>query len=171
MHTAESELLVRAYVGIGSNLDDPCAQVLRAIAELDEIPGSCCVRTSSLYRSRPMGPADQPDFVNAVAALDTTLPVLRLFEHLQALELRHGRVRGGQPWGPRTLDLDLLTYGDIRVADDTLTVPHPGVLQRDFVLHPLYEIAPDLCLPGHGSIADYLATCAGHGLERLRSPA
>lgn len=170
LQAADSNVLVRAYVGIGSNWDDPHSQVLRTIAELDDIPSSCCVRCSALYRSRPMGPADQPDFINAVAAVDTSLPPRRLLERLHDLETRHGRVRNGRPWGPRTLDLDLLIYGDIRIADDVLTVPHPGLLQRDFVLHPLYEIAPDLDLPGHGPIARYLATCASHGLERLGPP-
>jgi len=164
------EPLVRAYIGIGSNLADPWNQVKRAIAELDEIPDCCCVKHSSLYRSRPLGPTDQPDFVNAVAAVDTTLSAQRLLEILHEIERRHGRVRGAQQWGPRTLDLDLLVYGSACIVSESLTVPHPGVVQRDFVLHPLYEIEPDMQVPGHGPIAGYLSRCVDHGLERLGNP-
>lgn len=164
------EPLVRAYIGIGSNMSDPWGRVRQAIAELDEIPHCCCVKHSSLYRSRPLGPADQPDFVNAVAAVDTTLSARRLLEILHEIERRHGRVRSRR-WGPRTLDLDLLVYGSECIVSESLTVPHPGVVQRDFVLHPLYEIEPDLQVPGHGPIAGYLNCCVDHGLERIGNPA
>ena len=164
------EPLVRAYIGIGSNMSDPWGQVRQAIAELDEIPHCCCVKHSSLYRSRPLGPADQPDFVNAVAAVDTTLSAQRLLELLHDIEWRHGRVRT-EHWGPRTLDLDLLVYGDVRIDSESLTVPRPGVVRRDFVLRPLYEIEPDLQVPGHGPIAGYLNRCVDHGLERIGNPA
>lgn len=162
--------LVRAYIGIGSNMDEPVTHVVQAIAELDDIPGCCCVRYSSLYRTAPMGPTDQADFINAVAAVDTTLTALQLFERLQDLERRHGRVRSEPRWGPRSLDLDLLIYGAARIDGWDLTVPHPGMLQRDFVLYPLHEIAPDLQLPDHGPIADHLPQCISHGLERLGIP-
>jgi 2-amino-4-hydroxy-6-hydroxymethyldihydropteridine diphosphokinase len=164
------EPLVRAYIGIGSNMADPWSQVKQAIAELDEIPECCCVKHSSLYRSRPLGPADQPAYVNAVAAVDTTLPAQRLLEGLHEIERRHGRVRTGERWGPRTLDLDLLVYGNACIASATLTVPHPGLIRRDFVLHPLYEIEPDLQVPGHGPIVGYLTACVDHGLERIGYP-
>jgi len=153
--------MVRTYIGIGSNLADPESQVMRALAELDEIPDCCCVKQSSLYHSKPLGPQDQPDFVNAVAALDAALPAERLLEELQRIENRHGRARSGPRWGPRTLDLDLLVYGDAILASETLTVPHPGLLERDFVLCPLYEIAPDLEVPGRGPIEAYIAGCRG----------
>lgn len=165
------EPLVRAYIGIGSNMSDPCSQVRQAIAELDEIPDCCCVKRSSLYRSRPLGPEDQPDFVNAVAAVDTTLSALQLLQILHDIERCHGRVRSGQRWGPRTLDLDLLVYGNARIVSEVLTVPHPGVVRRDFVLRPLHEIEPDLQVPGHGPIVGYLSRCVDHGLERIGKPA
>lgn len=159
--------LVRAYIGIGSNLANPWNQVMQAIAELDDIPECCCVKHSSLYRSKPLGPPEQPDFVNAVAAVDTALSAQRLLQALQEIENRHGRARSGSRWGPRTLDLDLLVFGSACIASETLTVPHPGLVQRDFVLCPLYEIAPDLQVPGHGPIGAYLAGCGDHRVERI----
>lgn len=162
--------MVRTYIGIGSNLADPARQVMQAIAELDGILGCCCVGHSSLYASRPLGPQDQPDYVNAVAALDSALPAPRLLAELQRIEHLHGRTRSGPRWGPRILDLDLLLYGDEIIASDTLTVPHPGLLERDFVLCPLHEIAPDLQVPGGGAIEAYIAGCRGAagGVTKLR---
>ncbi len=145
-----------AFVGLGSNLDDPEAQVRRALDELAGLPESVLERTSSLYRTAPMGPPDQPDYVNAVARLATRLAPHRLLSALQAIERAHGRVRGVH-WGPRTLDLDLLLYDALRIADARLTVPHPGIAERSFVLTPLAEIAPDLDIPGVGAAAAVLA--------------
>ena len=135
--------MTTAYVGIGSNLDDPRAHVLRAFAELDRMPHTRLVKRSSLYRSAPLGHTDQPDFVNAVAQLETGLPAERLLAELQEIEGRHGRKRTFQN-APRTLDLDLLLFGAARLDSETLTVPHPRMHQRAFVLQPLLEIAPDL---------------------------
>jgi 2-amino-4-hydroxy-6-hydroxymethyldihydropteridine diphosphokinase len=132
-----------AYVGIGSNLDDPRAHVTRALGELDQLPHTRVVRKSSLYRSAPLGYAAQPDFVNAVAQLETGLPAERLLAELQEVEARHGRKRSFAN-APRTLDLDLLLYGSLSLALPQLTIPHPRMHERAFVLEPLLEIAPHL---------------------------
>ena len=160
-------MTTRAYIGLGSNLDDPAAQVRRALDLLVSLPGSRLYSHSSLYRSAPLGPADQPDYVNAVAALDTDLDAHALLHELQAIETEQGRVRGDQRWGPRTLDLDLLLYGDAVINDAELTVPHPGLPVRAFVLYPLMEIAPDLMVPGRGSLQELVARCPRDGLARL----
>jgi len=140
-----------AYVGIGSNLGNPVQHVHQAMEDIASEEGIRCVARSSLYRSAPMGPADQPDFINAVVALLTTLSARELLHRMQAIESAHGRVRGRERWGPRTLDLDLLVYGADRIDDPDLTVPHPGIVERNFVLLPLAELAPDLDVPGLGS--------------------
>ena len=158
---------VTVYIGLGSNLDEPIDQVRRALGELGQLPESRLLARSSLYRSRPMGPMGQPDYVNAVAALATTLAPLDLLDELQGIEVRHGRVRAGERWGPRSLDLDLLLYGDQVIDNDRLTVPHYGLRQRAFVLQPLREIAPDVRLPGGESLETLAAACPGDGLERL----
>jgi len=159
---------VRAFIGLGSNLDEPEQQVLRACQELVTLSNTACLRCSSLYRSRPLGPQDQPDFINAVAELRTGLAPERLLEELQGIETSHGRVRGGERWGPRPLDLDLLLFADRVIRTPRLTVPHPGLGQRGFVLYPLLEIAgPELEIPGHGPLGPLAAACARGGLERL----
>jgi 2-amino-4-hydroxy-6-hydroxymethyldihydropteridine diphosphokinase len=132
-----------AYVGIGSNLQDPRAHVLTAFHELDRLPHTRVVKKSSLYRSAPVGHVAQPDFVNAVAQLETGLPAERLLGELQDVETRHGRERSF-PNAPRTLDLDLLLYGEARIDLPALTIPHPRMHERAFVLKPLLEIAPHL---------------------------
>lgn len=135
--------MTAAYVGLGSNLEDPARQVESALRELDDLPHTRVVKRSSLYRTAPVGYADQPDFVNAVAQLETGLPADRLLDELQALEARHGRVRSF-PNAPRTLDLDLLLFGDLVMDSERLTLPHPRMRERDFVMRPLREIAPEL---------------------------
>ena len=147
-----------AFVGIGSNLDDPRAQVLRAFEELEALPHTRVVKKSSLYRSAPVGYAAQPDFVNAVAQLETGLPAERLLAELQAIELRHGRSRSFAN-APRTLDLDLLLYGAAQLKTATLQVPHPRMRERAFVLKPLLEIAPQLPFSLDG--------CANQDVERI----
>jgi 2-amino-4-hydroxy-6-hydroxymethyldihydropteridine diphosphokinase len=138
--------LTTAYVGLGSNLADPVRQVEAALAELDRVPQTRLIKRSSLYRTKPVGYAAQPDFVNAVAQLETGLAPERLLDELQAIEARHGRERSF-PNAPRTLDLDLLLFGKLVVQTERLTVPHPRMRERAFVLEPLREIAPDLELP------------------------
>jgi 2-amino-4-hydroxy-6-hydroxymethyldihydropteridine diphosphokinase len=156
-----------AYIGIGSNLDDPASQVKEALEELDGIPDSVLVSQSSLYASKPMGSADQPDYVNAVAALDTLLSAEELLQALQKIEQRLGRERDGEKWGPRIIDLDLLLYGKKTIKTDTLTVPHPGLHERDFVIIPLAEIAGNLNIPGKGLLSTLIAACENHSVRKL----
>src|SRR5512143_2239 len=146
-------MTVRVYIGLGSNLDDPLSQVQTAIDELASLPQSRLHEVSPLYRTPPLGPADQPDYINAVAAIDTDLEPLALLDQLQRIEQHHGRVRGRLRWGPRTLDLDILLYGDRLITNERLTVPHPGLHERPFVIFPLLAIAPELLLPDGTSIA------------------
>ncbi|HSG98161.1 MAG TPA: 2-amino-4-hydroxy-6-hydroxymethyldihydropteridine diphosphokinase [Woeseiaceae bacterium] len=141
-----------AYVGLGSNLQLPARQIDDALGLLAEIPGTQLLAASSLYRSTPFGGVEQPDFVNAAAALLTTLPPRALLTELQEIEHRQGRDRDGTRWGPRVLDLDLLVYSGARIDEPGLSVPHPGIAQRNFVLLPLGEIAPDLVIPGLGRV-------------------
>jgi 2-amino-4-hydroxy-6-hydroxymethyldihydropteridine diphosphokinase len=154
-----------AYVGLGSNLDAPQRQVTQALRELSGIPRTRLVRRSSLYRSAPLGYTAQPEFVNAVAALDTALSPEELLTELQAIEARHGRLRSF-PDAPRTLDLDLLLYGG-EVRDSVqLTVPHPRMHERAFVLKPLLELAPEISIPGRGPAEAFLAACTGQQVEK-----
>ncbi len=157
-------MLARAYIGIGSNLAAPIAQVRAAIEALGQLNQSQLIKASPLYRNPPMGPADQPDYVNAVAALDTTLEPLALLSALQALEADAGRQRNGQRWGPRPLDLDILLYADITMTSAQLTLPHPGLPSRAFVLYPLADIHPELDVPGHGPLASLLAQVSAEDL-------
>lgn len=154
------------YVGLGSNLDDPLAQVQRAFDELGTFPGTRLVLHSSLYASEPLGPSGQPDYINAVALLHTSLAPLALLEELQLLEKAHRRTRS-QHWGPRTLDLDILLYADRQIDLPRLRVPHPQMHSRNFVLAPLCEIAPDLVVPGRGRVEQLLAQSDDRRIKRL----
>lgn len=158
---------IPAYVALGSNLDDPRAQVERAFGALGELNETRLVVRSSLYRSRPLGPVEQPDFVNAVAGILTRLEPSSLLAELKALEERLGREKPAVRWGPRRIDLDLLVHGSARIDETGLTVPHPGIAERAFVLEPLAEIAPDLDVPGLGKVSSLLARLAASGLERI----
>ena len=149
-----------AYVGIGSNLDDPRRQVLNAFSDLDRLPHTRVVKKSSLYRTAPMGHADQPDFINAVAQLETGLFAERLLAELQAVEARHGRQRSF-PNAPRTLDLDVLLFGDLALDSPALKIPHPRMLERAFVLKPLLEISPEL------KTRISMEACADQRVERI----
>ena len=143
-----------AFVGLGSNLDRPARQIETAIELLQGIPGSELLRYSSLYRSSPLGGIEQPDCMNAVAAMSTTLSAQEFLEELQAIEHLRGREDSHIRWGPRILDLDLLLYGDLIIDEPGLSVPHPGIAARNFVLLPLREIAPELEIPGLGRVQD-----------------
>jgi 2-amino-4-hydroxy-6-hydroxymethyldihydropteridine diphosphokinase len=158
---------VIAYIGLGSNLADPVAQINKARAACGALAGVKEAAFSGLYRSPPMGPKDQPDYVNAVMAVATDLSPIELLHALQGIERKQGRVRTGERWGARTLDLDLLIYGDRRIEQTDLTVPHPGIADRAFVLYPLYEIAPDLVVPGKGPLVNLIASCPLDGLKRI----
>ncbi|MCB4361120.1 2-amino-4-hydroxy-6-hydroxymethyldihydropteridine diphosphokinase [Quatrionicoccus australiensis] len=155
-----------AYVALGANLGDPASTVRAAFGALANLPESRVVHTSSLYRTAPVGLADQPDFINAVAALETTLAPESLLDALLDLENRFGRQRAEKN-GPRTLDLDLLLYNDQFLDLPRLQLPHPRLHLRAFVLQPLAEIAPDLLIPGRGSIAAWLPAVANQGIVRL----
>ncbi|MEF3192971.1 MAG: 2-amino-4-hydroxy-6-hydroxymethyldihydropteridine diphosphokinase [Halothiobacillaceae bacterium] len=148
-----------AYIGLGSNLSDPARQVGRALGAIAALPASRLTAASRLYRSPPMGPKDQPDYINAVAALETTLTPHDLLHALQTIEHDFGRVRLRR-WGERIIDLDLLLYDNVCLDAPELTLPHPGIGERAFVLRPLAEIAPDLVIPGLGPLANLLAACA-----------
>jgi len=155
------------YIGVGSNLEDPRAQVLAALQRLEKLPQTRLISTSRLYRSRPFGPVAQPDFVNAAAGVLTRLDPPALLEELKAIEKAMGRPESHEHWGPRIIDLDLLAQGCERSSDQLLTLPHPGIVERNFVLYPLAEIAPDLDLPGLGRVADLAALLTADGLTRL----
>ncbi|MGD9387908.1 MAG: 2-amino-4-hydroxy-6-hydroxymethyldihydropteridine diphosphokinase [Gammaproteobacteria bacterium] len=161
------ERLLPAYIGLGSNLDDPARQLAQAVAALGHLPSSRLVSVSSVYRNPPMGPADQPDYLNAVAGILTALEPAELLARLQAIEAAQGRRRDGERWGPRTLDLDLLLHGSVRLQSESLTLPHPGLRSRPFVLVPLAEIAPGLRLPDGSLVARLAAATPGDGLQRL----
>ncbi len=156
-----------AYIGMGSNLSDPRAQVLEARARLASLPLTRVVLSSPLYRSRPLGPVAQPDFINAVAGVLTQLDPAALLAALQALEVRLGRPPQHERWGPRIIDLDLLSYGSERRSEAALTLPHPGIVERNFVLYPLADIAPDLDLPGLGRVAELKKRVTPEGLTLL----
>ncbi|MCG6396314.1 2-amino-4-hydroxy-6-hydroxymethyldihydropteridine diphosphokinase [Vibrio alginolyticus] len=151
-------------MAIGSNLADPLDQVNRAIAALGAIPQSRLVRHSAFYRTAPMGPAGQPDYLNAAVLLETDLTPHQLLDATQAIELAHGRVRKDERWGPRTLDLDIMLFGDMVISDARLTVPHYGLKVREFMLYPLAEIAPGLILPDGEPLAAVVARTPENGL-------
>ena len=155
-----------AYVALGANLGNPRATVLAAFAALANLPESRVARCSSLYRTAPVGILSQPDFVNAVALLETTLAPEALLDALLDIEARFGRIRRERN-GPRTLDLDLLLYDDIELDLPRLTLPHPRLHLRAFVLLPLAEVAPDLAIPRRGSVAAWLPAVANQGIVRL----
>ena len=170
MTVTSQPFAVTAYIALGSNLDDPESHVRQAMAQLHRLPASRCSAHSSLYRSPPMGPQDQPEYIKAVVRLDTDLSALELLDAMQSIEWAHGRRRQSERhWGARTLDLDLLLYGEQSIQSNRLQVPHPGLAERDFVLTPLYEIAPQLQVPGLGAVCTLVRRCIGGGLHRLAS--
>ena len=154
-----------AYIALGANLGDPPQKIEQALRSLAALPGTHLRRRSSLYRSAPLGPVDQPDFCNAVCLIETTLEPLPLLDALQLIERAAGRTRG-RHWGPRTLDLDLLLIPGVARADARLQLPHPHLHERNFVLLPLCEIAPDLEIPGHGHVRALCASVTGGRIAR-----
>ncbi|HQT42816.1 MAG TPA: 2-amino-4-hydroxy-6-hydroxymethyldihydropteridine diphosphokinase [Halothiobacillus sp.] len=155
---------VDSFIALGSNLGHPLAQLARAFQALDHLPHTRVLRVSQLYANPPMGPQDQPDYVNAVALLSTRLAPLDLLDALKALEHAAGRF-ATRHWGARVLDLDILTYGTETIDSATLTIPHPGISDRRFVLAPWAEIAPQIALPDGRRIADLLAAAPNHPLR------
>jgi 2-amino-4-hydroxy-6-hydroxymethyldihydropteridine diphosphokinase len=158
---------IPAYVALGSNLDDPSVQVARAFTALAGLRGSRMVARSSLYRSPAFGPVAQPDFVNAVAGMLTTLDAATMLAELKALEERLGRDRPVVRWGPRLIDLDLLVHGTTRIDEPQIQVPHPGIADRAFVLTPLAEVAPDIDVPGVGRVRTLAARVDEAGMSRI----
>lgn len=156
-----------AYIGLGSNLENPRQQVEQALRELAQIPETNLVTASPWYQSRAVGSGEQEDYINGVAQLDTALEPHALLDQLQAIENAHERVREIR-WGPRTLDLDLLLFGSETIDTERLQVPHPYLTQRNFVLYPLADIAPQLILPCGDTLESLMANCASDGLHQLK---
>jgi len=154
-----------AYIGLGSNLSDPQAQILSAVAKLKQLEHCVVSQVSALYFSRPMGPQDQPDYMNAVVAIETSLSAIELLEQLQNIEKKAGRVRKDDRWGARVLDLDILLFDQQLINTERLTVPHYGLKQREFVLLPLAEIAPSLILPDGDNILALAQKIDKNGLK------
>ncbi|RBW51076.1 2-amino-4-hydroxy-6-hydroxymethyldihydropteridine diphosphokinase [Marinobacter sp. F3R11] len=160
---------IDAFIGLGSNLQDPAAQLARAVAELAALPDTTLVAQSPFYASKPVGPQDQPDYVNGAVWLSTGLDPHTLLNQLQAIEQAHGRERL-RHWGPRTLDLDLLVFGTQTLDDERLTVPHRELSNRDFALQPLLDLKPDLRLPDGTAIAHLRTQCPDNRLRKLPPP-
>lgn len=156
-----------AYIGIGGNLAQPIDTVNSAIEALKTLTQSQWLGVSSLYRSKPMGPADQPDYINAVASIDTQLEPLQLLDKLQQIEQQHGRVRKDERWGPRSLDLDLLLFGEQHINHPRLIVPHYGMREREFVLHPLYELQADIIFTDGISLQQLVEQVPANGIEKI----
>ena len=159
-----------AYIGLGSNLDEPARQVARAIDAIAAIPSTRLLRASRFYLTAPWGRADQPAFVNAAVAIATRLSPRALLDALLAIERAHGRHRDGARWGPRTLDLDILLYGDLRIDEPGLAIPHPHLAERAFALLPLADLDADLDVPGQGRVRDLLARVDARGCAALDAP-
>ena len=157
-----------AYIALGSNLDDPRAQVERGFVALETLASSRLVLRSRLYASKPLGSIPQPDFVNAAAGVLTQLSPRDLLRSLKRLEAELGRATPVERWGPRRIDFDLLAYADVRVAETDLTIPHPGIPKRNFVLYPLAEIAPDLLIPNVGIVRALATRASAEGLQVLQ---
>jgi 2-amino-4-hydroxy-6-hydroxymethyldihydropteridine diphosphokinase len=158
--------MIKVYIGLGSNIGDPQSQLKKAIIAMEMVPSTSVVKTSSFYRSKPVGPQDQPDYINAVVELDTGLSASVLLDYLQAIENEQGRERKVK-WGARTLDLDILLFGDEIITDDRLQVPHAEMKNRGFVLLPLNEIFPDCMIPGVGSVSSLLQQDNADDLVKL----
>ncbi|AEH34074.1 2-amino-4-hydroxy-6-hydroxymethyldihydropteridine diphosphokinase [Vibrio anguillarum] len=163
--------MILVYIAVGSNLGDPIAQAEQAIEALKCLPHSRFLSASSLYSSTPMGPQNQPDYINAVVAIETDLTPFELLDCTQSIELEQGRVRKEERWGPRTLDLDILLYGNEVIDSERLTIPHYGMKVREFVLYPLAEIAPSLQLPDGTELNQLLPLVERNGLSIWLSPA
>ncbi len=161
--------MITAYIAVGSNLADPVSQAKLAIETLKNLPESEFVKASALYSSTPMGPQNQPDYINAVVAIKTNLTPLQLLDCTQAIELEQGRVRKDERWGPRTLDLDIILYGNEVIDSERLTIPHYGMKEREFVLYPLAEIAPSLQLPDGTEVSLLLEQVDRNGLNIWQS--
>lgn len=146
-------MVCSVYIGLGSNLEQPFQQIKNAIVAIDELPNTKVIKDSGYFKSRPMGPEDQPDYINAVIEIETQMQALDLLKSCQAIELQQGRIKTRR-WGERTIDLDILLYADQQIETDELVIPHPGISQRDFVYMPLLKLDATLKIPGLGVLED-----------------
>ena len=156
-----------AYIALGSNLDSPREQIQRALEHISQLPSTLLIAHSGLYQSAPLGPVEQPEFINAVAGVLTQLPPIELLRALKQAEQSLGRQRPIVRWGPRSIDLDLLVHAQEQIESAELTIPHPGITERNFVLYPLLDIAPDLLVPGKGVVRTLAACVSVEGLRRI----
>lgn len=163
-------MTTRAYIGVGSNLSDPIAKAKSGITAIAALPEVVTIASSSLYSSRPMGPQSQPDYVNAVVMIETTFSCPELLKALQTIELNYGRVRKEERWGARTLDLDILLFGDDEINEPDLIVPHYGMKLREFVLLPLFELSPSLVFPDGSELSQLASEIDRNGLEVIENP-
>lgn len=154
------------YIALGSNLDDPFAQANRAITALTQLPHTQLIEVSPFYRSKPLGPQDQNDYLNAVIKLTTSLSPIELLDALQSIEKSQGRVRKDNRWGARTLDLDILLYDDLIINSERLTIPHYHMKNREFVLYPLFDIEPTLVFPDNDKLSDLVAKCPKNDMKQ-----
>ena len=159
--------MIPVYIGLGANLEAPVTQLHNAVKALSTLADCELEQVSQFYSSKPMGPQDQPDYVNAVALLKTTLAPEALLDELQRIELEQGRQRKDERWGPRTLDLDILLFGEQTISTERLTVPHYGLSEREFVVYPLLEVSPELKLPDGNTLADIAQQVPLNGLTPL----
>lgn len=158
--------MAMVFIALGANLGDPSAQANDAIAEIATLTSTQVLQTSPFYRSKPLGPQDQPDYLNAVLQIETQLSPLELLLSLQKIEKNLGRVRKSNRWGPRTLDLDILLYDNVILATDILTIPHYDMKNREFVLYPLFDIAPELRLPDNSRVSDLVKNVPMNNMVR-----
>ncbi|MAJ91417.1 MAG: 2-amino-4-hydroxy-6-hydroxymethyldihydropteridine diphosphokinase [Legionellales bacterium] len=156
-----------AYIGLGSNMNSPVKQIKSAITSIEEIISTKIIGMSSLYKSKPVGPQNQDDYINAVIKIETKLVPYQLLECLHDIEEKHGRIRK-EHWGPRILDLDILIFGNEIMVDEKLTIPHPEIENRSFVLAPLIEIDPDCIIPKKGLASDLLATIGKDNIVQIQ---
>lgn len=156
------------YIGLGSNIEQPFLQIKNAIIALDELPAVTVINDSGYFISKPMGPEDQPDFVNAVVEIETSIDAIELLKHCQFIEKQQGRIKL-RHWGERTIDLDILLYADKQIKTEFLTVPHPGVCQRDFVYLPLLKLNPVITVPGTGLLNDIVKVVEKPAVEKSKT--
>lgn len=161
--------MANVFVALGANLGDPLQQAHEAITAIAQLPLTHITQTSPFYRSKPLGPQDQPDYLNAVVQINTGLSPLDLLSALQQIETDLGRVRKDLRWGARTLDLDILLYDDIVMNTEILTIPHYDMKQREFVLYPLFDIAPQLVLPDNTPLSSIIKNVALNGMTHWSS--
>ena len=156
------------YIGLGSNIEQPRLQIKNAITALAELPGTMVINDSGYFKSKPMGPEDQPDYVNAVVEIETTMSAIDLLEHCQKIEQQQGRIKRRR-WGERSIDLDILLYADELIETDVLAVPHPGICQRDFVYMPLLKLDPEINVPGTGLLRNIIKDKEQPAVERYKA--